>query len=114
MESTPRLVLAIVEDLIRQDKSNRTIISLDSLVLLIAEKKFTSISRRWLSRYLRYLIDEGYLTRRSRRVFNDKGQIKSLPSVIKLGPYGFDPMAGKHLRPGPKMRRALRSMECNR
>lgn len=65
-------------------KNHYTVSAINTFLLNLAKFHKITIKRRWIFYCFRYLIDNGYIRRKSRYVRDDEGLITQIPSMVSF------------------------------
>lgn len=69
---------------ISQGKKNYSLVSIDKVIELLKRFHKVEVKRRWVFKCMRYMLDSGFLSRKSRYGHRDDGKIFQLSSIIAI------------------------------
>lgn len=90
-----------------QGKKHYTVTSINALRKNLQEFHGIKIERRWTFQCLRYLLDAGYIRRKSRHVQNYNGLITQIPSMVVLTLKGMTWLMSKGVRGAQKIYKSM-------
>lgn len=67
-----------------QGKNHTSFSSIDAFLINLKKHHKINIKRRWIFYCFRWLLDNGYISRQSRHIRGDHGEITQIPSMISF------------------------------
>jgi len=80
-----------------QGKNNYSLVSIDRIIELLKRFHNIEVKRRWVFKCIRYMLDSGFLSRKSRFGNRDDGKIFQLSSIIAISLKGAKLLVSKRV-----------------
>jgi len=97
MNKTKFAILITLFTCTSQGKNNYSLISIDRIIELLKRFHNVEVKRRWVFKCIRYMLDSGLLSRRSRFGHRDDGKIFQLSSIIAISLKGAKLLISKRV-----------------
>lgn len=109
MGNTKHKILIIIYSCIDQAKTHYTRPSRRKIQKLLSQRHATNVGIRWISRCIKYLVDEEYISRQMRYVRYGAGQVLQIPSLFAFKLKGAGYLFSNQIRGAAKLLTAIRA-----
>ena len=107
--NTKHKIIIIIYSCIDQAKTHYTRPSRRKIQELLSERHAKDVGLRWITRCIKYAVDEGFISRQMRYYHYDAGQILQLPSLFAFTLKGADYLFANQVRGAAVLLKSIRA-----